>query len=520
MDPLIAATRHNFSRSRLCRLPEEMILCIMSFLTPLEIQCLRRTCRIFLRFYSSRKFAKGHEGASERDPELFYPWDGPRPGRWPHKRVTELLATEREGYCDSCLARRRSPTWQADVRRLTRSFLYCSGCKIEHAAGLFSMVERYSSSSSRVCIGHEGFVSLCSHRNVAWEEVVRGASRLRNADDTAGGLEAILPLKYCRHPSHGSRQKYHGDPRPGISVSGSQEHETPVAALMGGSGMLVELWLCGTGHVFVAGLGGGSPNHKRAATPAFVCRAVRHSRKGLGEYLAPEMGPGRLMEMNCFDPNRCCCLRYSGMEPSSRCWPLTPLGDLPAGTCRAPDGQTLEALRPWNENTEGGDFLRDAPAQRHRAKIMTTVDGAFASGPGSSTTVDIVPCLLGSQCLEVEYSRRITVAPDPLPVGPVTKAWLRSVDPDSYRLTDDVESFGILWCLRPGCRNYYRYPTRGMPLRSMPPWGTLPPPLRDGYTSFNSVLFITMVAFFFVIIWALLWAVAIVLFVVTQKCWS
>ena len=39
----------------------------------------------------------------------------------------------------------------------------------------------------------------------------------------------------------------------------------------------------------------------------------------------------------------------------------------------------------------------------------------------------------------------------------VTWAWCQALDPDSYGLTDDMDSFGILWCRQEGCQNYYRY---------------------------------------------------------------
>jgi hypothetical protein len=31
------------------------------------------------------------------------------------------------------------------------------------------------------------------------------------------------------------------------------------------------------------------------------------------------------------------------------------------------------------------------------------------------------------------------------------------IDPDSYRLREDEETKGALWCAGPGCTNYYRY---------------------------------------------------------------
>ena len=36
-------------------------------------------------------------------------------------------------------------------------------------------------------------------------------------------------------------------------------------------------------------------------------------------------------------------------------------------------------------------------------------------------------------------------------------AWCQALDPDSYNLADDEETFGVLWCRQKGCKNYYRY---------------------------------------------------------------
>ena len=36
-------------------------------------------------------------------------------------------------------------------------------------------------------------------------------------------------------------------------------------------------------------------------------------------------------------------------------------------------------------------------------------------------------------------------------------SWFEALDSDSYKLWDDAETRGTLWCLDPGCSNYYRY---------------------------------------------------------------
>ncbi|KAH8680553.1 hypothetical protein BX600DRAFT_444672 [Xylariales sp. PMI_506] len=60
MDPLVAAVFHNENCSALCRLPEELTLAIIEHLDLGSSQCLRRTCRLFLRLYSSPQFSSSH----------------------------------------------------------------------------------------------------------------------------------------------------------------------------------------------------------------------------------------------------------------------------------------------------------------------------------------------------------------------------------------------------------------------------------------------------------------------------
>ncbi|KAH6693979.1 hypothetical protein F5X68DRAFT_199995 [Plectosphaerella plurivora] len=36
-------------------------------------------------------------------------------------------------------------------------------------------------------------------------------------------------------------------------------------------------------------------------------------------------------------------------------------------------------------------------------------------------------------------------------------AWCQALDPESYKLMDDEESFGVYWCRTPGCLNYHGY---------------------------------------------------------------
>lgn len=74
-----------------------------------------------------------------------------------------------------------------------------------------------------------------------------------------------------------------------------------------------------------------------------------------------------------------------------------------------------------------------------------------------SITTTVNPCPGSSQCLRIGYSRYMTVVSSRGRYLQAAPAWYQALDPDSYNLLDDKESFGVLWCRQKGCRNYYRY---------------------------------------------------------------
>jgi hypothetical protein len=69
MDPLGAAAFHNLSCGPLCRLPESLLVNIMSRLGLLGIRCLRRACRLLLCLYTSPKLC--HIYVTHRNPISF-----------------------------------------------------------------------------------------------------------------------------------------------------------------------------------------------------------------------------------------------------------------------------------------------------------------------------------------------------------------------------------------------------------------------------------------------------------------
>jgi len=86
------------------------------------------------------------------------------------------------------------------------------------------------------------------------------------------------------------------DVRPSITVEGNYHHR-------------IEVILEWVGHLHVPDLDEGGVQ----GTPAFMRQQLEGLRRGAAEFIVPEIAPGRLLEMRCFDPNQCVCLRYEGM---------------------------------------------------------------------------------------------------------------------------------------------------------------------------------------------------------------
>jgi len=176
-------------------------------------------------------------------------------------------------------------------------------------------------------------------------------------------------------------------------------------------------------------------------------------RQGTAEFIAPEYPPGRLVEMNCFDPNRCCCLHYPGLEKAPTGWQLSALGGTEHEICRQDPSFRLRAIRPQKDDEDGYSQWQER-CGGHRAWIVAARRPRCWS---SEMFIHINPCFGSNRCLLVSYNRTIHFIFDEIHPRRMRASWLQAIDPDSYGLTDDEESYGVLWCRQPGCRNYYRY---------------------------------------------------------------
>src|SRR5512140_1183769 len=61
--------------------------------------------------------------------------------------------------------------YQAETEGTMVEYLHCSGCDEDHAAGYFSRTQQYQPAATRLCIGRQGFIRLCEHKTVHWNDV-------------------------------------------------------------------------------------------------------------------------------------------------------------------------------------------------------------------------------------------------------------------------------------------------------------------------------------------------------------
>jgi hypothetical protein len=230
----------------------------------------------------------------------------------------------------------------------------------------------------------------------------------------------------------------------------------PVIQICGSVDNPIWVELVWHGHLYLPDTGFDEEGYNEIATPTRIRQQLEQFRQGVAKYIAPAISPGRLIEMSCFDPNRCSCLRYAWLEQLPDGWQLTPRQDPVLLACRMYPRNRLRPLRSSQMTEQEGLHLQSEQnwIEYHRAGVLAT--GAPLLG-SSRILVRIESCPSENRCLQIQYTRLITIIPRIRRTNRITWDWFQALDPDSYNLTDDESSFGILWCRQPGCKNYYRY---------------------------------------------------------------
>ncbi|TPX17698.1 uncharacterized protein E0L32_002799 [Thyridium curvatum] len=268
------------------------------------------------------------------------------------------------------------------------------------------------------------------------------------------GFERLKKLKLyrwrlvtCDDESHLPRHQYNGN---SIDPADLRPTAYLVAATLTSPVILERKWL---GHLSV-----GTPDGRQdgQVTADEVRSALEKLRQGAAEFIAPERAPGRLLEMRCFDPNRCRCLSLPGMDQLPSGWYLSPGGAHFDVRCRgSPGGHLGPSMQAMSGDGLVEGSRRWIAAEQHTTKQMSHTRYCLDT---RTTQISLSGCISDKQCIVISYSSAIDVGHGS--GAAVSRAWHEALDPGSYCLTDDSESYGVLWCWTPGCQNYYRYDGR------------------------------------------------------------
>jgi hypothetical protein len=208
-DPLVAAVLHNRRHIPIGRLPEELILCIMDYLTrDIHIGlCLGKVSRQFRRLVIRPipgNHILGWNYANELEVGGMQVEYGLLKLGYPEVHKEVLSGTRRDQLCDTCLVLSIPNSTAGVVTPLLCEQLckfnlwetdevYCAGCRCNHPEGAFSMQGRERQS----CIGREGFARVCQHKQVSWSQIEHLVEQAMAHDNGVVGFE-----EYYEHPSH------------------------------------------------------------------------------------------------------------------------------------------------------------------------------------------------------------------------------------------------------------------------------------------------------------------------------
>jgi len=437
----------------LCRLPDKVLLRIMGQLDLTTVQCLRRTCRTFLRLSSSQKFRNYHtdDGDGFRlpwQPFAFWIKDS--------ELIRRLKQDSSNRRCSECRDRVERWSWHAyqSVQSLMQS-TPCGACKATHPLAYFPRAERRHK-RPRSCIGREGYVRLCEHKVLRWHNVIAAVHRLRGTDSQE---PTRLILVTCRHASHLPTHHDSEDPElyPSIVIEYSSSSN-------------IQLAMEWSGHMHLPKL----PDNRKRFTPTEIADQLNDFRCGTpAEFIAPQSAPGCPPEMKCFDPNRCRCLHYVGSDHISRGWrlarPTSPRNNFTSGEttrCRTDDNARLSALIPPTSRSHHNTNINALTStSTHTSQTLLN----HPLQPRYGITISISPCSTPDtqRCLKITYRRTILITSHPSgPRGPpynlpISHSWMEAIHPDSYhRLVgeDGKEAWDGLACREdPSCANYWGY---------------------------------------------------------------
>ncbi|KAM7212141.1 hypothetical protein V8F06_012466 [Rhypophila decipiens] len=412
--------QQNRKQSQLYRLSAELIFLIVTNADRVTRHCMRRACKLFLAAIGDgdiRDFEYRQRGGN---PNELVPWEGPKTLRFPHsilgwaqrpirpvwpvhehpvgingrRTLLQLLARDRGKRCDSCHDYQQSGRAEEILSRFSRR-VWCSGCKEEHALILFSATQRCMPEHTRICIGREGRIRLCSHEAVSWEDIHRTP---RIFEDS----QSRRLLRSCTHQSHHS-------PETNLFKSLA----VPKLLISKGFGIhnIIISW---SSPVF--DLDPDEPDllirkqdirdhlNSQTTPTLFKHSLCPHVAVNDGQLLLP------------FEPNQCGCFDQEPVSETSeylgQCHDCDKFCEFDYRCCRCLTVKSRHSFRQ-------GDFMR----------IECSEDGS------------------------VEPSYQNTF---PRPTAPTVMWWLDKLDPESWGISADEELRHVVWCPDKDCPTRYR----------------------------------------------------------------
>ncbi|KAJ3478644.1 hypothetical protein NLG97_g8521 [Lecanicillium saksenae] len=198
-DPIFRRVAVNKIYSPFARLPDDILITIMTRMNLEEVLRLRHTSRVFMRLFSLHPCFKPLHLTAAQDEKRFH--DTVRIWASPSAFYAGQQQSSRLKMCAACDKLRNRDLLGRELLPPMR-FLYCAGCRTAHREMHFSQVQRREPSDHlRICIGHEGHFMLCKHVSLSLHQVKELAdsqlqNTIRNGRQTANSAPSASAAQW------------------------------------------------------------------------------------------------------------------------------------------------------------------------------------------------------------------------------------------------------------------------------------------------------------------------------------
>ncbi len=392
--------------SPLARLPDHVLVNIMSSCDLESLARLRHTSRIFMILFSVNPAFKSLHLTSDDDPrfrDTARLWEVPRSIIPTHQ---EVIFLETQRMCQSCLTRRKGDRLGRTLLS-SMPLLYCSGCRTTHREMHFSARMRSATDSDRLCVGHEGHLIICRHRVLSLQQA--------KLDAASGAKNQPCPF-------------VHDTTRPTCDSNTCPADNRPqVHAYCNEHGKL-RIKISHTCHIKAQRLPNGKmcPSSLRKE----LIRTSRYRDLGVWNIMLCKTAYD---EMQAFDPNICDCVDYYRDIPSLQ-------RQRPIRVCPAP------AVARWQEKAPEGGYV----SETGRCAYMR--HGYTVDGVGIQLRVDFLRCH-GASSDMLAMRKTLDGALDP--AAAASAGWADLVSWGSFDTILDKQHRGLFFCQRQDCAVTY-----------------------------------------------------------------